>query len=75
LGQFHPLTIKFLEILAENKRLGFIGGIADRYQKLYQQFNREEKITIISAQALSSSEQQEVLAALKANPHNTGKEF
>jgi len=28
---FHPLTIKFLEILAENKRLSFIGSIAERY--------------------------------------------
>jgi F-type H+-transporting ATPase subunit O len=56
LGEFHPLTIKFLEVLAENKRLTYISGIADRYVKLYQQFNKEEKITIISAQELSSSE-------------------
>jgi hypothetical protein len=35
LGQFHPLTIKFLEVLAENKRLIYISGIAQRYQKLY----------------------------------------
>jgi len=53
---FHPLTIKFLEILAENKRLSFIGDIADRYQKLYALLNKEEKITIISAETLSSSE-------------------
>jgi len=75
LGDFHPLTIKFLEVLAENKRLVYIAGIAQRYQKLYQQFNKEEKITIISAEALDSSEQAEVLAALKANPQNAGKEF
>lgn len=36
IGDFHPLTIKFLEVLAENKRLIYIGGIATRYQKLYQ---------------------------------------
>jgi F-type H+-transporting ATPase subunit O len=75
LGDFHPLTIKFLEVLAENKRLIYISGIATRYQKLYQQFNKEEKITIISAVDLSSSEQDEVLQALKANPQNDGKEF
>jgi len=75
LGTFHPLTIRFLEVLAENKRLTFISGIAQRYQKLYQQFNKEEKITIISSETLSSSEEQEVLAALKANPQNDGKEF
>lgn len=75
LGSFHPLTIKFLEVLAENKRLIYISGIAQRYQKLYQQFNKEEKITIISAEPLTASEEQEVLAALKANPQNAGKEF
>lgn len=64
LGDFHPLTIKFLEVLAENKRLIYIQAIAQRYQKLYQQFNKEEKITIISSEALSSAEEQEVLTAL-----------
>ena len=75
LGDFNELTIKFLEVLAENKRLIYIEAIAGRYQKLYQLFNKEEKITIISAEALSNSEEQEVLAALKANPQNEGKEF
>ena len=75
LGDFHPLTIKFLEILAENKRLVFISGISARYQKLYRLLNKEEKITIISAETLSTSEEGEVLAALKANPQNSGKEF
>jgi len=75
LGTFHPLTIRFLEVLAENKRLIYISGIAQRYQKLYQQFNKEEKITIISAETLSSAEEQEVMSALKSNPMNEGKEF
>lgn len=75
IGDFHSLTIKFLEVLAENKRLNFLPGIATKYQKLYQQFNKEEKITIISAEKLSGAEESEVLAALKANPQNAGKEF
>ena len=75
LGSFNPLTIKFMEVLAENKRLTYIDAIADRYVKLYQLFNKEEKITIISAEPLDSSEQGEVLAALRANPSNEGKEF
>lgn len=75
LGDFHPLTIKFFEVLAENKRLQYISGIADRYVKLYQVMNKEEKITIISAETLSSSEQAEVLSALNANPQNEGKQF
>jgi F-type H+-transporting ATPase subunit O len=75
IGDFDDLTMRFFEVLAENKRLVYINGIAHRYQKLYQQFNREEKITIISAETLSGSEQQEVLAALQQNPKNGGKEF
>ncbi len=67
--------MKFLEVLAENKRLIYIKEIAKKYQKLYQQFNKEEKITIISAEPLTTSQQTEVLAALKANPNNTDKQF
>jgi len=67
-ANFQPLTMKFLEVLAENKKLKFISGISDRYQKLYKELNREEKITIISAEPLSTGEQGEVLTALQANP-------
>ncbi len=74
-ADFSPVTFRFIEILAENKRLMFIKEITEKYQKLYQQFNKEEKITIISAYKLSSEEEQQVLNALKANPQNQGKEF
>jgi len=74
-GDFHKVTIRFIEVLAENKRLMFIKEVADKYAKLYQQFNKEEKITVFSAQRLSNDEEQQVLNALKANPQNQGKEF
>ena len=74
-GDFEKITYRFIEVLAENKRLMYIREISEKYAKLYQQFNKEEKITIISAHKLGSSEEQEVLEALKANPKNTGKEF
>lgn len=61
---FHDLTIHFMTVLAENKRLGQIHDIALKYKKFYQLFNKEEKITIISAEQLTSSQQAEVLAAL-----------
>lgn len=32
---FHPTTIHFLVVLAENKRLIYIKDIAGKYQKLY----------------------------------------
>ena len=69
------MTIKFLEILADNKRLSEISIVADKYVKLYKTLNKEEKITIISAETLSADEKSEVMAALKANPTNEGKEF
>ena len=72
---FNDTTLRFLTVLAENKRLGFIDEIATKYAKLYQEFNKEEKITIISATALSADQQSQVVAALQANPENAGKQF
>lgn len=68
-------TTKFLNVLAENKRLNFLSEIADKYCKLYQAQNKEEKITIISAKELTSDQRNQVVAALQANPSNEGKQF
>jgi F0F1-type ATP synthase delta subunit len=67
-GDFNDVTIRFIEVLAENKRLMYIKEITEKYQKLYQQFNKEEKITVISALKLNGDEEQQVLSALKTNP-------
>jgi len=75
MGDFTDTTIKLIEVLIENRRFKFINHIATHYQKLYQTFNKEEKITIISAHELSSGEKSEVESALKQNPQNQGKEF
>ena len=40
-----------------------------------KEFNKEEKVTIISAKELTDSQKADVLAALQANPQNQGKEF
>merc|ERR1719333_830317 len=72
---FSEVTLKFLEVLATNKRLVFISQISDRYAKLYQEFNKEEKVTIISAKTLTEAQKKDVVAALKQNPTNAGKEF
>ena len=61
---FSSTTLHFLTVLAENKRLNFIEEIASKYGKLYQEFNKEEKITIISAEELSSDQKDQVIAAL-----------
>jgi len=65
------VTVRFIEVLAENKRLMFIKQISERYQKLYVQASKAEKISkvqIISAYKLTGEEEQQVLNALKANP-------
>jgi len=72
---FSDTTMKFLEVLAENKRLIHVKEIAGKYAKLYQEFNKEEKIKIISAEPLNQDQRDQVLSALKANPQNSGKEF
>ena len=65
---FAETTLSFLTVLAENKRLNFIDEIAEKYAKLYQEFNKEEKITIISASELSADQKSQVVSALQANP-------
>lgn len=65
--------MRFLTVLAENKRLNQINDIAEKYAKLYQEFNKEEKITIISATDLTEDQKSQVVSALQANPQNEGK--
>lgn len=35
-ADFSPITIRFIEVLAENKRFMYIKEITEKYQKLYQ---------------------------------------
>lgn len=65
---FSETTLRFMVVLAENKRLNRIGDISEKYAKLYQEFNKEEKITIISAADLSADQKSQVVAALESNP-------
>lgn len=74
-ADFEAVSLKFLVVLAESKRLIYLKEIAQKFTKLYTQLNKEEKITIISASDLSKAQQQQVLDALKANPKNEGKQF
>ena len=42
---------------------------------MYAAFNKEEKITIISASELTADQKTQVVSALQANPVNEGKQF
>ena len=68
-------TERFIKVLHENKRLNRLNGISDKYTKLYQEFNKEEKVTIISASELNADQKSQVVTALQANPQNSGKQF
>lgn len=72
---FSETTLRFMVVLAENKRLNRLGDISEKYAKLYQEFNKEEKITIISAADLTADQKKQVVAALESNPQNQGKQF
>jgi F-type H+-transporting ATPase subunit O len=75
IGTFSKVTERIIVVMIENQRFKFIKKIADHYQKLYQTFNKEEKITIISAADLDAGQKKQVQEALKQNPQNQGKEF
>ena len=74
-GEIQTLTKRFIEVLCENKRFVSINVIAQKYQKLYLELNKEEKITIISADELDKEKRDQVLHALQENPENVGKHF
>ena len=70
-GELQDITVKFLEVLTENKRLTLLRQVTEKYMKLYSVMNREEKITIISAHDLDSSERDEVAEALRQGQSGT----
>lgn len=74
-GEFCETTIKFLDLIARNKRFMYVNEISKKFQKAYSLLTKEEKITIISAQELDSNQRELVERALNANPENEGKVF
>jgi len=53
----------------------YINEIAKKYCRSYLLLTKEEKISIISAQELTTQEKAEVQKALESNPDNEGKIF
>lgn len=74
-GGFCETTVKFLDLVAKNKRYMYINEISKKFQKAYSLLTKEEKITIISAYELDDRQRQQVESALNANPENEGKVF
>jgi len=62
------LTVDFLGTLIDNKRLDILPKILDKYIEYYRILNKEENITIISAEDLSTEDREKVRESLqKAN--------
>jgi len=74
-GGFCKTTIKFCELLGKNKRFMYVNEIAKKYCRSYLLLTKEEKISIISSQELTSQEKADVKKALESNPDNEGKIF
>lgn len=74
-GELCQTTVKFIDLLAKNKRFMYIDQIALKFKRAYMMLSNEEKINIISAYELSSQEKDKVRSALEQNPENKGKTF
>jgi len=74
-GGFCNTTKTFLQLLASNKRFMYLDQVAQNYIRNYKLLSREEKITIVSAYELDSTQKDSVKNALMSNPENKGKNF
>ncbi len=60
-----PLTEKFLLYLAEQRRLGQLGPIADQYQVLEDRVLKRMRLQIRSAAPLPEAQRREIIAAFE----------
>jgi len=63
--EFHEVTKNFLEALIDNKRVSELPKVLDKYIDYYRILNKEENITILSAQELQENDKKKVVEALK----------
>lgn len=64
--RFDEPARNFISALAANRRLGFLPEIATRFEQLRAEAERTVEVTVSSAIALSSEQQQHYAAALRA---------
>jgi len=64
-SSFHQITVNFIQTLIDNKRLVDLPKIIEKYIDYYKILNKEENITIISAQELSEEDRTRVEQALQ----------
>lgn len=65
--ELNKVTQDFLDTLIENKRVQELPKVLDKYVDYYKILNKEENITIISAQELNENDKKRVVEALKTS--------
>merc|ERR1719253_1313185 len=63
--QMNDLTIRFLNVLTENKRTNALQKIAETYLAYYKLLNKEEAVRVISASELNEDQKSRVLQTLQ----------
>lgn len=75
--KFSEATQKFLDVLAENRRLNLIGGIAVAFEALARAHRGEAEVEVTSAKPLTAENKATLVKALEAATKNkitlTGK--
>eukprot|EP00922_Rhytidocystis_sp_ex-Travisia-forbesii_P018925 GHVS01028104.1.p1 GENE.GHVS01028104.1~~GHVS01028104.1.p1 ORF type:complete len:266 (+),score=53.44 GHVS01028104.1:131-928(+) len=61
----HDITVNFLKVLLENRRLGTLSKMIGSFETYYRKHKGEIKCQVTSAKALTSGQEKEVVAALQ----------
>ncbi len=64
-AKFHPITRKFLGLLAANRRAGQLGGVITAFRKLSADWRGVVSAEVVTALPLSSAQSKGVAAALR----------
>ncbi|CAK64379.1 unnamed protein product (macronuclear) [Paramecium tetraurelia] len=67
---FHEVTQNLLNSMIDSQRIFYLTKTADKFIEYYRIFNKEENITIISAENLSEEQRSQVIQALKESSPN-----
>ncbi len=63
--QANALTKGLFDLLISNKRIDILADVAEKYNRLYDEFTGKEKATVITAVPMSSDLEMKVLAKIK----------
>lgn len=59
-GRISPLTLDFLCVLARRNRVSFLGGIAGRYEDMFDTYRNRHRVHVTVAKPLSDQEAEKI---------------